>query len=73
MKRHFTQREMEVLTLVGQGIKCKDIAAKLGIALQTVYHHASSARKRAGIHGQPERLSTVVGNILSSQESEVGP
>lgn len=43
-------REAEVLYLAAMGCANKEIAARLGIAPQTVAHHLSSVYRALGVH-----------------------
>lgn len=52
-----TSREKEVITLIGKGLKNKDIAGKLGISEATVRHHLSSIYGKAGVE---DRLNLVI-------------
>lgn len=57
-----TPREREVLYLVAMGCANKEIAARLGIAPQTVAHHLSSVYRSLGVQdgGNPRILATVL-------------
>ena len=46
-----TQRELEVLALVGQGCSSRVIAETLGISEQTVTTHRRSLRSKLGVSG----------------------
>ena len=46
LRRQITDRELEVLLLVGQGITSKDIARRLDIRLNTVEVHRASLMKK---------------------------
>lgn len=52
-----TSREKEVIKLIGNGLKNKDIAVKLGISEATVRHHLSSIYGKAGVE---DRLNLVI-------------
>lgn len=52
-----TTREKEVITLIGKGLKNKDIANRLGISEATVRHHLSSIYGKAGVE---DRLNLVI-------------
>ena len=52
-----TSREKEVITLIGKGLKNKDIADRLGISEATVRHHLSSIYGKAGVE---DRLNLVI-------------
>jgi DNA-binding CsgD family transcriptional regulator len=46
-----TPREREVLSLIAQGKRCRDIAASLGIAVYTVRKHRTNICEKFGLHG----------------------
>lgn len=52
-----TAREKEVILLIGQGLKNKEIALKLGISEATVRHHLSSIYGKLGVD---DRLNLVI-------------
>ena len=45
-----TPRESEVLALVGQGLRCREMAARLGIAVFTVRKHRGNILGKLGLH-----------------------
>src|SRR5215467_1628616 len=51
-RTNLTQREQEVLALVEQGMKNKDIAMQLGIQPGTVKIHLKHIFEKTGIHGR---------------------
>ena len=51
-RSNLTQREQEVLDLVEQGMKNKDIALQLGIQPGTVKIHLKHIFEKTGIHGR---------------------
>jgi DNA-binding CsgD family transcriptional regulator len=48
----FTEREREVLRLVGEGKGPREIAARLGISPDTVRKHRDNAVRRSGTGSQ---------------------
>lgn len=54
---NMTVREKEVVTLIGKGLKNKDIAESLKISEATVRHHLSSIYGKAGVE---DRLNLVI-------------
>lgn len=49
-----TQREMEVLKLIGEGKRTKEIAYDLGITFKTAVTHRSNLMEKLGIHEGPK-------------------
>ena len=45
---HLSEREVQVLRLICDGLQAKDIANSLGIATKTVDYHKSSIAKKIG-------------------------
>jgi len=55
--RSFTARETEVLTLVGQGLANKQIAARLGCSSRTVEKHLESLLRKAQARSRTELVA----------------
>lgn len=51
-----SDREREVLQLIGEGFASKEIAAKLDIASNTVHAHRSNVMEKLGVHKQSELI-----------------
>lgn len=51
-----TDREVEVLELLAEGLSNKSIAARLGISDQTVKFHVSSISGKLGAHNRTETV-----------------
>ena len=49
---HLTERQLEVLDLVGKGLPSSDIGARLGISLKAIEYHRSSIRTALGLTSQ---------------------
>jgi DNA-binding NarL/FixJ family response regulator len=47
-----TPRELELVTLIGHGLRNKEIAARLSISLQTVKVHLSNIYEKLGVDGR---------------------
>lgn len=58
--RGLTVREHEVLELMGQGLKPKSIATRLGIGVETVRGHVKGILPKLGAHTQLEAVVTAV-------------
>jgi DNA-binding NarL/FixJ family response regulator len=52
----FTQRELEVLTLIAEGYKNKEIANNLNMSLKTVERYLDQLRKKTNLHDIPSLL-----------------
>jgi len=61
-----TNREREVITLVGEGIKTKQIAGRLFISETTVRHHLTSIFDKLGVADRVELLIYAYRNGLAS-------
>ena len=61
-----TNREREVVTLVGEGIKTKEIAGRLFISETTVRHHLTSIFDKLGVADRVELLIYAYRNGLAS-------
>jgi len=51
-----TEREREIIRLVGQGLSNKDIAYKLSISDSTVRHHMTSIFEKVGVPNRQKLL-----------------
>jgi len=60
-----TPREREVVALVGEGLKNRDIAARLFISETTVTHHLSSVFGKLGVSDRLELVIYAFGNGLA--------
>ena len=49
---HLTERQLEVLHLVGKGLPSIEIGAQLGISLKAVEYHRSTIRAALGLTSQ---------------------
>ena len=54
---HLTQRELDVLELVAQGLSNDQIATRLHLSTQTVAHHLSAMLQRLGSHNRAELVA----------------
>jgi DNA-binding CsgD family transcriptional regulator/tetratricopeptide (TPR) repeat protein len=52
-----TERELEVLALVAEGLQNREIAAKLVLSTRTVDHHVSAVLRKLGAHTRGEAAS----------------
>jgi len=57
-----TDREMEVLELLAQGLRNEEIAARLGISPQTVQTHVRNILPKLGVHSKLEAVTFAVKN-----------
>ena len=55
-----TSREVEVLRLVAQDLKNKEIADKLGISLKTVQAHRTSLMSKLGLHDRTQLVKYAI-------------
>jgi DNA-binding NarL/FixJ family response regulator len=52
----FTQRELDVLTLIAEGYKKKEIADNLNMSLKTVEKYLDQLRKKTNLYDIPSLL-----------------
>jgi DNA-binding NarL/FixJ family response regulator len=52
----FTQRELEILTLIAEGYKNNEIAGNLNMSLKTVEKYLDQLRKKTNLHDIPSLL-----------------
>jgi DNA-binding NarL/FixJ family response regulator len=48
--RQLTPRQVEVLRLVAEGSRTRDIATRLGLSIKTVESHRGEIMKRLNVH-----------------------
>jgi DNA-binding NarL/FixJ family response regulator len=65
-----TNREVEVLTLLGGGLANRDIAERLYISRKTVEHHVASILSKLGLGGRAEAAAYAVRHLERSSASE---
>jgi len=66
---HITNREKEILVLIAGGMSGKQIAAKLGIAENTVANHRKSLLKKTGCRNMAELIRfALTNNILQEKQ-----
>ena len=61
-----TEREIEVLELLAEGLSNKGIGARLGISDQTVKFHVASISGKLGTHTRTETVRRAVRSGLIS-------
>jgi DNA-binding NarL/FixJ family response regulator len=54
---HITPREIQILTLMAQGILNKEIAQRLNISTETVKKHLKNIYQKTGSHNKIEALN----------------
>jgi DNA-binding NarL/FixJ family response regulator len=52
-----TARQLEILTLLAQGVRPKDIAAQIGVTPQTLRTHVQNMLTRLGVHSKTEAVA----------------
>lgn len=66
--RPLRPREIEVLELLTQGLRYKDIADELGISPHTVKFHISNAYRALGVDHDTHAVAVYLTNKLSKAE-----
>lgn len=52
-----TPREAQVLRLIGEGKTSKEIAAELGVSVDTIANHRKSICRKLGVHSTAELVA----------------
>ncbi len=60
MKTQVTKRHIDILQLMAEGYREKDIADKLGVSLMTVNFHKSSLYKGLGVNNNVSAVITAI-------------
>jgi len=68
-----TQRELEVLNLVAQGMSNADIARMLFITTKTVKYHLTAIFMKLGVHNRTEAAASAIAMGLTSPRARGGP
>ncbi len=70
-RERITARELDIVGLAGQGLENKEIAARLGIAEQTVKNHMSRVMKKLGVRNRQELAVFAIRLHLESEDAGV--
>jgi len=70
---HLTEREMEILRLIQQGLPNKMISRQLGIELSTVKNHVHSILAKLGAHNRGEAISLLYRHENSGIAAQTAP
>ncbi|HTG91968.1 MAG TPA: AAA family ATPase [Pyrinomonadaceae bacterium] len=65
-----TQRQLEVLALLAQGLSTVDIANRLFISAKTVDHHVSAILAKLEVHSRAEAVAAALQSNLINQNRE---
>ena len=62
-----TAREREILGLLGQGLRSREIAVRTGLSERTVSVHVGNLIQKLGVHSRVEAA------LLARQYADLGP
>ncbi len=68
MSPMLTQRERQVLTLTGRGLKNGAIAAQLGVSELTIRKHRSAIMQKAGLRSTAQLIAFAGGSLLVEED-----
>lgn len=68
-----TARELEVLRLIGRGLRSGDIAVRLGISARTVENHKRNLFAKLNVHGEAHAVALAVRSGLLPPGNAAGP
>jgi DNA-binding NarL/FixJ family response regulator len=63
-----TTRELEVLTLIADGLRNTEIADRLVVSVRTVDHHVSAILRKLGVRSRGEAATAAIRQGLLAQE-----
>ncbi len=63
-----TDREKEVLQLLAEGLKCREVAMQLHIAVKTVQGHTANIMRKLGIHNRTGLIKYAIRKHLVEME-----
>ena len=66
-KLPLTARQLQVVALLADGFRAKDIADQLGISTSVVYKHVDQAKQRAGVNSRYELVALIASLGLIAQ------
>jgi DNA-binding NarL/FixJ family response regulator len=62
-----SDRELEVLTLIGRGLSSKDIAERLHLSQKTVDSHRTHMKEKLNLAGAPELVKFAFEWVMSQE------
>ncbi|HEV2922320.1 MAG TPA: helix-turn-helix transcriptional regulator [Actinomycetota bacterium] len=68
-----TARELEVLALLGSGLRNADLAVRLHISEKTVDHHVSAILAKLGVRSRREAARVAAERQLGDEGGETAP
>lgn len=55
-----SERQVEILRLLSEGLEASEIAARLGISVVTVRNHLQSCNRKLGVHSKTQAVSEAI-------------
>lgn len=66
--QNLTARELQIVALLGEGRSSKEIAAVLGLSVQTVANHRKHICRKLGVHSTAELVAHAAKKPLETSD-----
>lgn len=70
-KRALTKREKEIVSLVAEGFKNREVAEKLGISVKTVETHRANIMNKLALRNLAQLIHYAIQNGMVTIEKEI--